>query len=46
MRIKYLKALLRQDQGFFDTHGTITAEVVTSVTNDTLVIQDVLAEKV
>eukprot|EP00253_Pinus_taeda_P015976 PITA_15976 len=45
MRINYLKAVLRQGEGFFDTQRTTTAEVVTSVTNDTLVIQDVLAEK-
>ena len=46
MRRKYLKAVLRQDEGFFDTEGTTTSEVVTSVSNDTLVIQDVFAEKV
>lgn len=45
MRRKYLKAVLRQDEGFFDTQGTTTSEVVTSVSNDTLVIQDVFAEK-
>jgi len=45
MRIKYLKAVLRQDEGFFDTQGTTTSEVVTSVSTDTLVIQDVFSEK-
>ena len=46
MHIKYLKSVLRQDEGFFDTEGTTTSEVVTSVTKDTLIIQDVIAEKV
>eukprot|EP00253_Pinus_taeda_P030910 PITA_30910 len=46
MRLKYLKAVLRQDEGFFDTQGTTTSEVVTSVINDTLIIQDVFAEKI
>eukprot|EP01018_Ginkgo_biloba_P022721 Gb_08703 [translate_table: standard] len=43
---KYLRAVLRQDVGFFDNKGASTSEVVTSVSNDTLVIQDVLSEKV
>ncbi|GLJ36716.1 hypothetical protein SUGI_0738900 [Cryptomeria japonica] len=46
MRRKYLKAVLRQDVGFFDIQGTTTSQVVTSVSNDTLVIQDVLAERI
>ncbi|KAL1828350.1 hypothetical protein ACET3Z_006762 [Daucus carota] len=46
MRARYLKAVLRQDVGYFDLHVTSTAEVITSVSNDTLVIQDVISEKV
>ncbi|KAF5740332.1 ABC transporter B family member 15-like [Tripterygium wilfordii] len=46
MRAKYLKAVLRQDVGYFDLHVTSTAEVITSVSNDSLVIQDVISEKV
>eukprot|EP01018_Ginkgo_biloba_P022662 Gb_23626 [translate_table: standard] len=46
IRRKYLRAVLRQDVGFFDTKGASTSEVVTSVSNDTLVIQDVFSEKV
>ncbi|TYI86341.1 hypothetical protein E1A91_D04G058800v1 [Gossypium mustelinum] len=46
MRARYLKAILRQDVGYFDLHVTSTAEVITSVSNDSLVIQDVLSEKV
>ncbi|GMI68434.1 multi-drug resistance 13, ATP-binding cassette B15 [Hibiscus trionum] len=46
MRTKYLKAVLRQDVGYFDLKKTSTAEVVTTVSNDSLVIQDVISEKV
>ncbi|OMO96716.1 hypothetical protein CCACVL1_04805 [Corchorus capsularis] len=46
MRARYLKAVLRQDVEYFDLHVTSTAEVITSVSNDSLVIQDVLSEKV
>ena len=46
MRARYLKAVLRQDVGYFDMHVTGTSEVIASVSSDTLVIQDVLSEKV
>ncbi|XP_039016790.1 ABC transporter B family member 15-like [Hibiscus syriacus] len=46
MRTRYLKAVLRQDVGYFDLNGTSTAEVVTSVSSDSLIIQDVISEKV
>ncbi|OWM73994.1 ABC transporter B family member 15-like isoform X1 [Punica granatum] len=46
MRHRYLKAVLRQDVGYFDLHVTSTSEVITSVSNDSLVIQDALSEKV
>ena len=46
MRARYLKAVLRQDVGYFDLHVTSTSEVITSVSNDSLVIQDVFSEKV
>ncbi|KAF8399360.1 hypothetical protein HHK36_015225 [Tetracentron sinense] len=46
MRSRYLKAVLRQDVGYFDLKVASTSEVVTSVSNDSLVIQDVLSEKV
>lgn len=46
MRARYLKAVLRQDVGYFDLHVTSTSEVITSVSSDSLVIQDVLSEKV
>ncbi|KAK9010751.1 hypothetical protein V6N11_043620 [Hibiscus sabdariffa] len=46
MRTRYLKAVLRQDVGYFDLNVTSTAEVVSSVSNDSLIIQDVISEKV
>ncbi|KAK7381341.1 hypothetical protein VNO78_33965 [Psophocarpus tetragonolobus] len=46
MRVRYLKAVLRQEVAYFDLHVTNTSEVITSVSNDSFVIQDVLAEKV
>ncbi|EOA25272.1 hypothetical protein CARUB_v10018587mg [Capsella rubella] len=45
MREKYLRAVLRQDVSYFDLHVTSTSDVITSVSSDTLVIQDVLSEK-
>ncbi|KAL0748526.1 hypothetical protein Bca101_030528 [Brassica carinata] len=45
MRQRYLKAVLRQDVGYFDLHVTSTSDVITSVSSDSLVIQDVLSEK-
>ncbi|KAF8653182.1 hypothetical protein HU200_062632 [Digitaria exilis] len=47
MRARYLQAVLRQDVEYFDaSSGSTTSEVVTSVTNDSLAVQDALAEKV
>ncbi|KAE8689299.1 putative ABC transporter family protein [Hibiscus syriacus] len=46
MRTRDLKAVLRQDVGYFDLNVTSTAEVVTSVSSDSLIIQDVISEKV
>lgn len=46
LRARYLKAVLRQDVGYFDLHVTSTAEVISSVSSDSLVIQDVINEKV
>ncbi|KAJ4951899.1 hypothetical protein NE237_028731 [Protea cynaroides] len=45
MRARYLKAVLRQDVGYFDLQVASTSQVVTSVSNDTLVILDFLSEK-
>jgi len=46
MRARYLKAVLRQEVAYFDLHVTSTSDVITSVSNDSLVIQDVISEKV
>ncbi|KAL3723210.1 hypothetical protein ACJRO7_035397 [Eucalyptus globulus] len=46
MRSMYLRAVLRQDVGYFDLNVTSTSEVVTSISNDTIVIQDALSVKV
>ncbi|XP_022884062.1 ABC transporter B family member 15-like [Olea europaea var. sylvestris] len=46
LRTSYLKAVLRQDVGYFDLHVTSTADVIASVSSDSLVIQDVISEKV
>ncbi|KAL5715950.1 ABC-type xenobiotic transporter [Ranunculus cassubicifolius] len=46
MRHRYLKAVLRQEVSYFDLKVAHTSEVVNSVSNDTLVIQDVIGEKV
>ncbi|KAJ6308470.1 hypothetical protein OIU76_018120 [Salix suchowensis] len=45
MRMAYLKSMLSQDISLFDTE-TSTAEVITSITCDILVVQDALSEKV
>ncbi|XP_047960660.1 ABC transporter B family member 15-like [Salvia hispanica] len=46
LRTRYLKAVMRQDVGYFDIHVTSTAEVIESVSSDSLVIQDSISEKV
>ncbi|KAL2523464.1 ABC transporter B family member 15 [Forsythia ovata] len=46
LRTSYLRAVLRQDVGYFDLHLTTTAEVIASVSSDSLVIQDVISEKI
>ncbi|GAQ79040.1 ATP binding cassette subfamily B [Klebsormidium nitens] len=45
IRSKYLKAILRQDIGFFDTE-TSTGEVVGRMSGDTLMIEQAIGEKV
>uniref|UniRef100_A0A6N2KWM0 ABC transmembrane type-1 domain-containing protein n=1 Tax=Salix viminalis TaxID=40686 RepID=A0A6N2KWM0_SALVM len=45
MRKRYLQAVLRQEVGYFDLHVSSTAEIITGVSNDSFVIQDVLSEK-
>ncbi|KAJ1278279.1 hypothetical protein BS78_04G068000 [Paspalum vaginatum] len=45
MRLRYLRAVLRQDVEYFDLRAGSTSEVITSVANDSLVVQDALSEK-
>ncbi|KAH7852763.1 hypothetical protein Vadar_028957 [Vaccinium darrowii] len=45
MRSRYLKAVLRQEVAYFDLHVTSTTEVITSVSSDSLAIQDVISVK-
>ncbi|CAL4887382.1 unnamed protein product [Urochloa decumbens] len=45
MRARYLRAVLRQDVEYFDLKAGSTSDVVTSVSSDSLVVQDALAEK-
>lgn len=49
MRIKYLKSVLRQEVGFFDSQGadsSITYQVVSTLSSDANSIQAVIGEKV
>ncbi|KAJ8615575.1 hypothetical protein MRB53_034947 [Persea americana] len=48
MQKEYLKSVLRQDVGFFDTNSdtSTTYDVVTAITADSHVIQDVLSDKI
>ncbi|CAI9097355.1 OLC1v1033757C1 [Oldenlandia corymbosa var. corymbosa] len=48
LRTKYLEAVLRQDVGFFEIvqETSITSQVVSSISTDSLTIQGVLSEKI
>ncbi|KAF8691347.1 hypothetical protein HU200_040478 [Digitaria exilis] len=47
MRSRYLRAVLRQDVEYFDLNaGSTTSEVIASVSNDSLAVQDALSEKI
>ncbi|XP_051126677.1 ABC transporter B family member 15-like [Andrographis paniculata] len=46
LRIRYLKAVMRQDVGYFDLHVTSTAEIIESISADSLIIQEVISEKI
>lgn len=45
MRMAYLKSMLSQDIGHFDTESSI-GEVTTAITTDVLAVQDAISEKV
>ncbi|KAF5769857.1 putative ABC transporter type 1, transmembrane domain-containing protein [Helianthus annuus] len=46
LRLTYLKAVLRQEVAYFDLNVTSTADIITSVSSDSLIIQDFISEKV
>ncbi|KAK3006342.1 hypothetical protein RJ639_017491 [Escallonia herrerae] len=48
MRMKYLKSVLRQEVAFFDTQAASSSNfhVVTTISSDAHLIQDVIAEKI
>lgn len=46
--MEYLKSVLRQEVGFFDTQvgSSTNFEVITAISGDAQLIQDVMADKV
>ncbi|KAL9997017.1 putative ABC transporter type 1, transmembrane domain-containing protein [Helianthus debilis subsp. tardiflorus] len=48
LRMEYLKSVLRQEVGFFDTQvgSSINFEVISTISGDAQLIQDVMADKV
>ncbi|CAH9118577.1 unnamed protein product [Cuscuta epithymum] len=46
LRLEYMKAVLRQDVAYFDLLKTNTSDVITTLSSDSLIIQDVISEKV
>ncbi|KAF5769863.1 putative ABC transporter type 1, transmembrane domain-containing protein [Helianthus annuus] len=46
LRSAYLKAILRQEVAYFDLNVKSTVDVITSVSGDSLIIQEVISEKV
>lgn len=44
IRLNYLKAMLSQDVGFFDT-DTSTGEIVVGISSDTILMQEAIGEK-
>ncbi len=45
IRVRYLEAMLKQDVSFFDTDAK-SGDIVSSISSDTLLVQDALSEKV
>ncbi|KAI3793967.1 hypothetical protein L1987_36591 [Smallanthus sonchifolius] len=46
LRLTYLKAVLRQEVAYFDLNVTSPADIITSVSSDSLIIQEFISEKV
>ncbi|GJS38685.1 ABC transporter family protein, partial [Tanacetum coccineum] len=45
LRSRYLKAVLRQEVAYFDLNVTSTSKIITSISSDSLIIQDFISEK-
>ncbi|CAN6230650.1 unnamed protein product [Urochloa humidicola] len=45
MRVRYLRAVLRQDVEYFDLNTNATSEAIAGVSTDSLAVQDALSEK-
>ncbi|CAN6271743.1 unnamed protein product [Urochloa humidicola] len=45
MRVRYLRAVLRQDVEYFDLNAGATSEAIAGVSTDSLAVQDALSEK-
>ncbi|CAL5023522.1 unnamed protein product [Urochloa decumbens] len=45
MRLRYLRAVLRQDVEYFDLNAGATSEAIAGVSTDSLAVQDALSEK-
>ncbi|CAL4889523.1 unnamed protein product [Urochloa decumbens] len=45
MRLRYLRAVLRQDVEYFDLNAGATSEAISGVSTDSLAVQDALSEK-
>ncbi|CAH9084109.1 unnamed protein product [Cuscuta epithymum] len=46
LRMRYMKAVLRQDVGYFDSHVSSTADVIDIISVDIMAIQDLISEKI
>ncbi|KAL9997276.1 putative Type 1 protein exporter [Helianthus debilis subsp. tardiflorus] len=46
LRLTYLKAVLRQEVAYFDLNVTSTDDIISSVSSDSLIIQEFISEKV
>ncbi|PON52778.1 ABC transporter [Trema orientale] len=46
MRAQYLKALLQQDLDYFDLHAPSASDIITAISNDSLIIQEAISEKI
>lgn len=45
IRVEYMRALMRQEIGLFDT-DTSTAQIIAGISSDTALLQDAIGQKV